>query len=129
MGLKSVATKKTPATKKTKGIVLEVTDDIKEEVNDWIENKRALTDAKANMEQSETAILDVVQEKWMNACKANGSIETSAKVGSVRISWKGQTQFVTTGSVGDGERAKAVFGEEDFNRYFKELSTSWTADK
>jgi len=120
MGLKNIAKKKTPAEKKAKGIILEVSDDIKEEVDSWVENKRALTDAKANMEQAEGNILEDVQDKWMQACKANGSIETSAKVGSVRVSWKSKTQFVTTASVGDGERAKAVFGD-DYDKYFKEI--------
>jgi len=120
MGLKSIAKKKTPAEKKAKGIILEVSDEIKEEVDSWVENKRALTDAKANMEQAEGNILEDVQDKWMQACKANGSIETSAKVGAVRVSWKSKTQFVTTASVGDGERAKAVFGD-DYEKYFKEI--------
>lgn len=121
MALKSIAKKKTPAAKKAKGIVLEVSDEIKEEVDGWVENNRAQKDAKANMEQHESAILDVIQNQWIQACRTNGSIETSAKVGSIRISWKGGTQFLTTTSVGDGERAKAVFGEENYSKYFREV--------
>jgi len=121
MGLKSLATKKTPADKKAKGVVLEVGDDIKSEVESWVENKRALTDAKSSMEQSETTILDVVQDQWMKACRANGSIETSAKVGSIRVSWKSKSQFATASSIADGERAKAVFGDEEYEKYFREV--------
>ena len=121
MGLKDVAAKKKPAAQKAKGIILEVSEEIEQEVTNWVENKRALTDAKANMEQAEGVILDVAQEKWQQACKANGSIETSAKIGSIRVSWKSKSQFVTATSVGDGERAKAVFGDEDYEKYFKEV--------
>ena len=121
MALKNIAKKKTPAAKKAKGIVLEVNDEIKGEVESWVENNRAQKDAKANMEQAESAILEVVQDQWMQACRQNGTIETSAKVGSIRVSWKSKSQFVTSTSVGDGERAKAVFGEEDYEKYFKEV--------
>lgn len=121
MALKNIATKKTTAAAKNTGIVIDVTDDIKEEVESWVENNRAQKDAKANMEQAETAILEVVEDKWRQACKVNGSIETSAKIGALRVSWKGKSQFTTATSIGDGERAKAVFGEEDYKKYFKEI--------
>lgn len=121
MALKNIAAKKTPASQKAKGIVLEVSDEIKSEVDSWVENNRAAKDAKANMEQAENAILDVVQDQWRQACRTNGSIETSAKIGNIRVSWKSKSQFLTATSVGDGERAKAVFGDEDYEKYFKEI--------
>ena len=121
MGLKNIAAKKKPAAQKAKGIILEVGEDIEKEVTNWVENKRALTDAKSNMEQAESVILEVAQEKWQQACKTNGGVETSAKIGSIRVSWKSKSQFVTATSVGDGERAKAVFGEGDYAKYFKEV--------
>lgn len=121
MGLKDVAAKKTPASKKASGIVLEISDEIKQEVDNWVESNRAKKDAEANMEQAESAILEVVQDQWREACKANGSIETSAKVGSIRVSWKGKSQFLTATSLGDGKRAKEVFGEEKYGEYFREM--------
>lgn len=121
MALKNLAKKKEPAANKAKGIVLDLPDEVKERVDEWTENNRAMKDAKANMEQAEQDILEYAEPAWREACKRNGSVETSAKLGNIRISWKGKSQFVTTTSVGDGSRAKEVFGEEDYKRYFKEI--------
>lgn len=121
MGLKDIATKKASAPKKASGIVLEVNDEIKQEVDNWVESNRTKKDAQANMEQAESAILEVVQDQWREACKTNGSIETSAKIGSIRISWKGKSQFLTATSIGDGKRAKEIFGEEKYKEYFREM--------
>jgi hypothetical protein len=120
MALKDLAKKKEVGSKKAAGIVLD-TAGVEEHVNTWIENSRAKKDAEANMEQAETAILDVVQGKWMKACRENGAIETSVKVGPIRVSWKGKSQFTTASSTGDGARAKEVFGK-DYEKYFKEIS-------
>jgi len=120
MGLKDLAKKKEPASKKKEGIVLD-TGGIEDAVNNWVEASRAKKDAEANMEQAESQILGTVQGKWMKKCRENGEIETSAKVGAIRVSWKSKSQFVTASSTGDGERAKAVFGEE-YDKYFREVN-------
>jgi type IV secretory pathway VirB4 component len=122
MGLKDLAAKKTtkPAATKAKGIVLDIPDNLTDEVEGWVENQRNMKDAKANMEQHEQEILQYAEPAWRKACEHNGSVETSVKLGSVRISWKSKSQFVTSTSLGDGERAKAVFGDE-FGKYFKEI--------
>lgn len=122
MGLKNLANKKTskPATAKAKGIILDVPDDLTEEVEGWVENQRAMKDAKAHMEQHEQEILQYAEPAWRKACAHNGAVETSVKVGSIRISWKSKSQFVTSTSLGDGERARAVFGD-NFEKYFKEI--------
>lgn len=120
MALKDLAKKKEPASKKKEGIILD-TAGIDDKVNAWIDASRAKKDAEATMEQCEGAILDTVQGKWQKACRENGSIETSAKVGPIRVSWKSKSQFVTASSTGDGERPKAVFGD-DYGKYFKEVN-------
>jgi hypothetical protein len=120
MALKDMAKKKKPAAQKSKGIQIDPAG-IQKDVDNWVENNRAQKDAKANMEQAEQAILDVAQNKWKQVCRNNGTVETSAKIGNVRVSWKSKSQFVTTTSTGDGERAKAVFGDSDYEKYFKEV--------
>lgn len=120
MGLKNVAKKKESAATKAKGVIIEVTEDIEKEIEEWVESNRDKKDAAAKMEQCEAVILKVVEDKWHDACKKNGAVETSAKVGNIRISWKGKSQFVTSSSLGDGERAKSVFGDE-YKKYFREV--------
>jgi len=120
MGLKDIAAKKPTAAKKAAGIILEVTPEMQAEIDVWVENNRAQKDAKANMEQSEGVLLEVVEAMWRQKCRDNGAAETSAKLGSIRVSWKGKTQFLTSSSVGDGERVKAIFGD-DYDKYFKEV--------
>lgn len=118
-GLAKKKTKKASTTKK-KGIVLEAPQEVQEKVNAWVENNRAMKDAKASMEQCEQTILDFAEPQWRGVCQKEGKVETSVKIGNIRVSWKGKSQFVTSSSLGDGERAKAVFGE-DYEKYFKEI--------
>jgi hypothetical protein len=121
MALSNLAKKKAPGPAKAKasGIVLESEEVIQEAVESWVENNRAMKDAKANMEQAEQEILEYAEPKWHAACKSEGRVETSVKLGALRISWKSKSQFVTAASLGDGEQAKQVFGD-DYEKYFTE---------
>lgn len=122
MGLAQLVKKKTCRTEpaKKKGIILDPPSEVQQQVDFWVENNRTMKDAKATMEQCEQTILDFAESAWRETCKKHGRVETSVKIGSIRISWKGKSQFVTYSSLSDGERAKAVFGEE-YDKYFKEI--------
>lgn len=122
MALSDLAKKKSSAPQKTKakGIILETEGIVQEAVETWVENNRTMKDAKATMEQAEQEILEYAEPKWREACKAEGRVETSVKLGTLRISWKSKSQFVTAASIGDGEQAKQVFGDEDYEKYFVE---------
>lgn len=121
-GLKGLAKKKTPGavSQKSKGVVLTPTDDIAEVCDKWKSAQRQMKDAQATMTTCEEEILDFAQPRWRDACRSSGTIETSAKMHGIRISWKGKSQFVTKTSLGDGQRTKEVFGDQ-YKKYFAEV--------
>jgi len=121
MSLTALANKtmKTPAKKESKKITLPVDATIEPAIAEYIEAVEALKAAEAKKDALGTAILAHAEPLYHKQVVAAGFIEPTAHMGDIRITWKGESQFATASSIGDGERAKAAFGA-DYDRYFGE---------
>ena len=120
MSLNEIAQQETMvSTVKKDGIVIDTTG-IEDHINVWVDNNRLKKEAESKMEMAEGKILEVVQDKWIKHCKENGTVESTARVGPIRITWKGKSQFVTVSSISNDEKVRSVF-DDDYNKFFVEV--------
>jgi hypothetical protein len=122
MALADRAKKKETAkdTGKSKNVMVPVPEHLQETHDRWLTSIREYKDAKAEMEQAEQEIVEHVEPRWRKACQDGGRVQNSVAFGNIRLTFKSKSQFLTSTST-DADRLKDVFGEEEYNKYFKEV--------
>lgn len=119
MDLKKLAKKTTGSPKKSKQdqIVID-SEPIADKIKRYKEAAAAVKNNQAIKDELEEDIIDYIEPKWLKGCRDKGEPLNSCTCDTLRVTFKGKSQFLTSASIKE-EELKKVFGKK-YSGYFQD---------